>query len=70
MPESGEKAIFIGGQHNIIFAADTADKSRKGHISSVLDLDLEVITIPTKNGTPPPHRVLYDGVCGPAELVF
>ena len=68
MPESSESHVFVGGKHAILFADDTAVKSVSGHVSSVLDMDLEAVTLPTANGTTPLHSVLYDGVCQAPEL--
>jgi hypothetical protein len=69
-PNSSAAHVFHGGKHNIIFAADTADRSAFGHISTVLGEDLESIMVPLVGGGVPEHVVLHDGVCGVGELAL
>ena len=68
IPNSKEEAWFRGGQHGLIIAADTADVSPLGHISSTEDKSVDGLQIPTAGGKTPAHSVLHPGVCRASEM--
>ncbi|TVY16494.1 hypothetical protein LARI1_G006256 [Lachnellula arida] len=70
IPNSTQQAIFKGGTNGIIIAADTADKSAFGHVSTTLNGSVAALQIPTRKGKIPCKRVLYNGACKASELNF
>lgn len=69
LPNVTDEAWVYGGKYGLIFADDTVDVSRWGHITKYPGADETVAsTIPTENGTRPDHVVLHDGACEPGEL--
>lgn len=63
LANSTAEAFISGGKNGLIFAADTADVSAKGHATNYPSkAETRAIQIPT-GGTIPPHNVLYSGPC-------
>ncbi|KAI0118571.1 hypothetical protein F4776DRAFT_260169 [Hypoxylon sp. NC0597] len=67
IPDDDTASAYITpGQ--VLFAADTADVSSKGHLSQFPGVTENIfVQIPTKDNQIPPHTVLYSGPCKPAE---
>lgn len=64
VPNSEQKAHIQGGRDGLIFVADTASVSEKGHLTQYpSDKETTALIIPTANGVVPPHSVLYKGPC-------
>ncbi|KAI4201283.1 MAG: hypothetical protein LQ350_003320 [Teloschistes chrysophthalmus] len=64
VPGSDEKAFIKGGKYGLIFAADTASVSKKGHATQYpSDQETTAFQIPTADGEIPPHTVLHPGPC-------
>ncbi|KAL8917456.1 MAG: hypothetical protein Q9208_007950 [Pyrenodesmia sp. 3 TL-2023] len=64
VPDSGEMAYIRGGKDGLIFVADTAAVSIKGHLTRYPgDRETTAIQIPTADGLIPPHKVLHRGPC-------
>ncbi|KAH9981914.1 hypothetical protein BJV74DRAFT_887253 [Russula compacta] len=62
------EAYIAGGANGLIFAADTAAVSAKGHSTNYPSKEeTRVLQIPT-GGTIPQHNVLYSGPCTGAQL--
>ncbi|KAI2632618.1 hypothetical protein GGS26DRAFT_591058 [Hypomontagnella submonticulosa] len=65
----GTSAIVSGGQFGLIFAADTADVSRKGHRTQYPGITETIaLQIPTQDGKVPEHSVLHMGPCAVNEV--
>ena len=68
LANSSQQAIIYGGANGLIFAADTAAVSAKGHSTNYpSNFETIALQIPT-GGTIPDHNVLHSGPCTPAEL--
>ena len=68
LANSSEQAIIYAGPNALIFAADTAAVSAKGHLTSYpSNSETVALQIPT-GGIIPDHNVLHSGPCTPAEL--
>ena len=64
LPNSTQTALIYGGRHGLIIAADTANASTFGHVTTYPShKETVAIQIPTANNEIPPHRVLYGGPC-------
>ena len=64
------EAWVQGGKYGLILAADTADVSKYGHITTYPSAaDTIGLQVPFAGGRVPEHTVLYDGPCGWAEMV-
>ncbi|KAH8646702.1 hypothetical protein BX600DRAFT_503595 [Xylariales sp. PMI_506] len=65
LPEDPSTSAYTaGGEFGILFAADTASVSAKGHRTQYLGLTESVaLQIPTSGGVIPEHFVLHDGPC-------
>ncbi|KAL9125698.1 MAG: hypothetical protein Q9217_005143 [Psora testacea] len=64
LPNSPETATIQGGRNGLIFAADTADVSKQGHITKYPGKKETIaLQIPTVNGEIPAHTVLHTGPC-------
>ncbi|KAI1114537.1 hypothetical protein F5Y14DRAFT_413647 [Nemania sp. NC0429] len=62
-------AYVVGGAFGLIFAADTADVSRQGHITQYPgNTETVALQIPTKDDSIPPHVVLHTGPCNAEEV--
>ncbi|KAI1261136.1 hypothetical protein F5Y18DRAFT_210290 [Xylariaceae sp. FL1019] len=62
-------AYVIGGAFGLIFAADTADVSKQGHITRYPGvIETVALQIPTKNNFIPQHAVLHSGACTASEV--
>jgi len=56
------KAYIQGGRDGLIFVADTAGRSKEGHLTQYPgSKERTVLQIPTADGVIPPHTVLYKG---------
>jgi len=68
LPGSDVDAFITGGANGLIFAADTAARSTKGHNTTYpSSKETRVLQIPTGGGIPN-HNVLYSGPCRAIEL--
>lgn len=71
LPDNSSATLATkGGEFGLLFAADTADRTREGH-GSVFPGGTETIAlqIPTRDNKIPEHRVLYyDKPCAAAEV--
>ncbi|KAK7754565.1 hypothetical protein SLS62_003347 [Diatrype stigma] len=66
--DDSTSAHVAGGQFGLIFAADTADLSKKGHRTQYLGITETVaLQIPTADGKVPEHSLLHMGPCGANE---
>lgn len=64
-----QEAYIIGGEYGLILATDTADVSKKGHLSVYPSVSKTVaLQIPTRNGLIPSHKVLHQGPCTREEI--
>ncbi|KAM7201343.1 hypothetical protein V8F33_003443 [Rhypophila sp. PSN 637] len=62
-------ATITGGGFGLIFAADTKNVSKVGHITRYPGITETVgIQIPTKDGEIPMHKVLHRGPCSAYEV--
>ncbi|KAK3937558.1 hypothetical protein QBC46DRAFT_415963 [Diplogelasinospora grovesii] len=70
LPHDNSTGAYItGGEFGVIFAADTADVSCDGHISTYLSSTESVyLQIPTQDGTVPEHNRLHMGPCVAEEM--
>ncbi|KID89007.1 small secreted protein, partial [Metarhizium majus ARSEF 297] len=60
----------VGGDFGLIFAADTANVSKQGHISQYpSNTETIALQIPVRDGKVPAHEVLHEGACGANEVV-
>jgi hypothetical protein len=60
---------MAGGEFGVIFAADTADVSSGGHISTYLGSTESVFfQVPTQDGMVPDHNRLHMGPCIAEEM--
>ena len=70
IPNSQQEVYIEGGKYGLLLAADTADVSQSGHISSTGAEEVTGLMIPTPNGQLPKHNVLHSNPCGPNELDY
>lgn len=70
IPNSQQEVYIEGGKYGLLLAADTADVSQSGHISSTGNEEVTDLMIPTPNGRLPRHNVLHSNPCTPQELDF
>ncbi|KAI0019206.1 hypothetical protein F4780DRAFT_780739 [Xylariomycetidae sp. FL0641] len=62
-------ATVVGGEFGLIFAADTADVSEKGHRTQYPGITETIaLQVPIGNNTTPAHEVLHGGPCGVEEI--
>lgn len=67
--KTSQEAWIKGGANGLILAADTAQVSKKGHITTYpSDFTTIGITIPLEDGKVPGHTVLHSGQCRGWEL--
>lgn len=71
LPEDPTTSAYVsGGQFGLIFAADTADVSAKGHATSYPGITETIaIQIPTEDGDVPEHSILHAGPCTAQDTV-
>ncbi|KAI1378313.1 hypothetical protein F4677DRAFT_390915 [Hypoxylon crocopeplum] len=66
---TGTGAYVSGGAFGLIFAADTADVSERGHRTQYLsNTETTSLSIPTSGGEVPEHSVLHMGPCSINEI--
>jgi hypothetical protein len=65
LPDDETTSAYVsGGQFGLIFAADTADVSAKGHGTAYPGTTETIaIQIPTEDGGIPDHSILHNGPC-------
>ncbi len=64
VPGEQQKAYVQGGRDGLIFVADTAGRSKEGHLTQYPgSKETTVLQIPTADGAIPPHIVLHKGPC-------
>ncbi|KAI5921250.1 hypothetical protein F4810DRAFT_722721 [Camillea tinctor] len=69
LPGETTYAHLVGGPYALIFAADTADVSVRGHHTEWNSMTETIfLQIPTADGKVPPHVVLHKGPCGIKEV--
>ncbi|CAF9906096.1 hypothetical protein IMSHALPRED_004076 [Imshaugia aleurites] len=69
IPNSTQEVTVHGGKNAFILAADVANVSQTGHVSSVIsDEELTGLMIPTLNAQIPPHKVIHEGACEKDDL--
>ncbi|KAF3059424.1 hypothetical protein GL218_04546 [Daldinia childiae] len=70
LPDDRDTSAFInGGQFSLVFAADTAAVSRKGHRTQYPGITESIaLQIPTSDGKVPEHNVLHMGPCNFNEV--
>ncbi len=69
IPNSPQEVIVHGGKHGFLLAADIANVSKTGHVSSVVgNEELTGLMIPTVNSEIPPHRVIHGRACDKYDL--
>ncbi|KAI1799470.1 hypothetical protein F4811DRAFT_543738 [Daldinia bambusicola] len=67
--DSSTSALVSGGEFGLIFAADTAPVSERGHRTQYLGItETIVLQIPTRDGEVPAHDVLHMGPCDSSEV--
>ncbi|KAI4859298.1 hypothetical protein F4820DRAFT_467164 [Hypoxylon rubiginosum] len=71
LPDDDTAGAYIsGGSSSIMFAADTAEVSQRGHNARFPGLtETIVLQIPTHDGEVPKHSVLHMGPCGVDDMV-
>ncbi|KAI0597314.1 hypothetical protein F4775DRAFT_560716 [Biscogniauxia sp. FL1348] len=70
VPDDSTEAFVKGGDFGLIFAADTADVSRRGHKTAFPgNAETMGLQIPTRNGEIPAHSVVHAGPCEESEMV-
>lgn len=69
--ESPNTSVWVqGGKYGLIIAADTANVSRYGHITTYpSDADTVAVQIPFADGAAPGHIALHDGPCVWEDLI-
>ena len=68
LANSTDEVFIHGGANGLVFAADTADVSVKGHSTNYPSgVETRVLQIPT-GGSVPEHTVLYSGACKSPQL--
>ena len=71
LPDSKDEATVFGGENGLIIAADTADLSKEGHITTYPgDTPTVALQIPFKDGKLPEHRVLHSGPCTECDRII
>ena len=71
LPNRTETATIRGGQFGIIIAADTANVSMLGHITTYPgDTETVALQIPTAGGVVPAHSILHGGPCTSEEQAY
>ncbi|KAI1776289.1 hypothetical protein F4818DRAFT_457708 [Hypoxylon cercidicola] len=70
LPDDTNSSVVVsGGEFGLIFAADTADVSQKGHRTQYPgQTETIALEIPTCNARIPEHRVLHMGPCNLDEI--
>ncbi|KAK8064595.1 hypothetical protein PG994_007233 [Apiospora phragmitis] len=67
--DDSDGAYILGGKFGLIFAADTADVSEKGHYTRYPGVvETIALQIPTLDGEIPPHQVVRSGPCQTDEM--
>ncbi|KAI1771914.1 hypothetical protein F4818DRAFT_428256 [Hypoxylon cercidicola] len=69
LPDDDTVSVYVSaGEFGILFAADTADVSLRGHGSRAIGVtEVICLFIPTKDGEEPAHEVLHSGPCNADE---
>ncbi|XXH00146.1 replication factor C subunit 4 [Hypoxylon texense] len=70
LPDDPDTNVMVsGGEFGLIFAADTADVSEKGHRTQYPGVtETTALEIPTADGKIPEHRLLHTGPCSIDEI--
>lgn len=70
LPDDNETSAYVsGGEFGLIFAADTAAVSEKGHRTRYPGITETIaLQIPTADGEVPKHDVLHAGPCVTSEI--
>lgn len=70
LPDDDETSAYVsGGEFGLIFAADTAAVSEKGHRTRYPGITETIaLQIPTADGEVPKHDVLHAGPCVTSEI--
>ncbi|KAI2630909.1 hypothetical protein GGR54DRAFT_176218 [Hypoxylon sp. NC1633] len=70
LPDDNSTSAYVtGGQFGLLFVADTADVSQKGHRTQYPGITETVaLQIPTCDGRIPEHTVLHMGPCNVDEI--
>lgn len=68
IPNSAQSVWITGGKHGLLLAADTADVSTSGHVSSTGNEEVTGLMIPTAKGELPSHNVLHQSPCTREEM--
>ncbi|RYO95633.1 hypothetical protein DL764_007631 [Monosporascus ibericus] len=67
VPGDESNGLYVAGG-DILFAADTANISRRGHRSQYMGVtETVILQIPTRHGEIPAHTVLHQGPCNASE---
>ncbi|OCK84767.1 hypothetical protein K432DRAFT_319778 [Lepidopterella palustris CBS 459.81] len=70
LSQEKSEAWIHGGRYGIIIAADTAEKSKSGHIAEFPSADETVLAeFPVAGDSIPEHSLLYTGPCKMADLI-
>jgi hypothetical protein len=70
LPDDNTTSAYVsGGEFGLIFAADTADVSKKGHRTQYPGVTETIaLQIPTLDNKVPKHSVLHQGPCSISEI--
>lgn len=70
LPDDNTTSAYVsGGEFGLIFAADTADVSEKGHRTQYPGITETIaLQIPVKDNKIPAHTVLHSGPCVVSEI--
>lgn len=71
LPTNSSAGAYIpGGEYGVLFAADTAAVSARGHGTRYPGATETVaLEMPTDDGAVPAHQVLHSGACTAADFV-
>ncbi|KAI2629792.1 hypothetical protein GGR54DRAFT_650077 [Hypoxylon sp. NC1633] len=71
LPNATGEASIYGGKYGLMYAEDTKDISRYGHVSWSYGRDeMLAVSFPVKNNVNPAHKVLHHGPCEEEELIY
>ena len=65
-----QEATFYGSKQDLMIAADTADLTTEGHITTLGAESASALQIPLAGGKVPLHKVLYEGACLRKDLAY
>lgn len=69
IPNTTQEAWVTGGKYGLIYAQDTPDKSKYGHLTEyVADEDTIALTVPLAPHQELKHKVLHSGGCSWREM--